>query len=90
MDRPHWPYTLGGTTNILHPPYFDRPYFVGELVAIWLSVAFNLLVYAWAMAGLLRGGSQNWLVRLYPNVSGDVLEQPGPIDSDKYVGSGPR
>jgi len=65
MDHPHWPYTIGGPTRILHPPYFDRVYYVGELAALWASVVFNLAVYTLAMVGTLRGGAQNWLARLY-------------------------
>ena len=65
MDHPFWPFTIGGSTRILHPPYLDRPYYVGELVALWLSVMFNLGVYGWALVGVLRPGSRNWLLRLW-------------------------
>jgi len=65
MDYPHWPYTIGGATGILHPPHYDRTYFVGELLALWFSVVFNLAIYTWAMAGVFRPGSRNWLALLF-------------------------
>jgi hypothetical protein len=90
MDHPGWPYTIGGATNILHPPYLDRPYFVGELVAIWMSVAFNLIVYSWAMLGMFRGGSNNWLARLSPSIGRDRAERKaGASDLDERVLPGP-
>jgi Gpi18-like mannosyltransferase len=70
MDQPQWPYTIGGATNIAHPPRFDRPYYVAELVAIWSSVALNLATYTIAMAGVLWPGKRNWLARLYPSANG--------------------
>jgi hypothetical protein len=86
MDHPGWPYTIGGATSILHPPYLDRPYFVGELVAIWLSVAFNLIVYSWAMLGMFRRGSKNWLARLSPSIGRDQAEgKPGLNGLDECV-----
>jgi Gpi18-like mannosyltransferase len=72
MDTPHWPYTLGGLTAIEHPPRFDRTYYVGELVAIWSSVAFNLVLYAVTMAGVLWPGKRNWLARLYVAAAGST------------------
>lgn len=90
MDHPGWPYTIGGATNILHPPYLDRPYFVGELVAIWMSVAFNLIVYSWAMLGMFRGGSNNWLARLSPSIGRDRAERKaGASDLDERALPGP-
>ena len=65
MDYPHWPFTIGGATAILHPPHYDRTYFVGELVVLWMSVLFNLAVYGWAMVGIFRPGSRNWLALLF-------------------------
>lgn len=64
MDSPHWPYTIGGLTNIEHPPRFDRNYYVGEFVATWSSMAFNLLIYAVAMIGVFWPGDRGWLARL--------------------------
>lgn len=65
MDYPHWPYTIGGATGILHPPHYDRTYFVGELLALWFSVVANLAIYTWAMVGIFRPGSRNWLALLF-------------------------
>jgi len=64
MDTPHWPYTIGGPTSVEHPPKFDRPYYVAELVAIWSSVFFNLVVYSVTMAGVFWPGKRGWLARL--------------------------
>jgi hypothetical protein len=69
MDSPHWPYTIGGMTSVEHPPRFDRTYYVGELVAIWSSVLFNLAVYAVTTAGVLWPGRNNWLARLYVDLN---------------------
>jgi hypothetical protein len=77
MDSPHWPYTIGGTTSIEHPPRFDRTYYVGELVAIWSSVLFNLAVYAVTIMGVLRTGTKNWLARLYIDGSNQPSAQVG-------------
>jgi Gpi18-like mannosyltransferase len=75
MDSPHWPYTIGGPTNIEHPPRFDRTYYVGELVAIWSSVIFNLTVYAVTIIGVLWPGRKNWLARLGPEVGNQPSAQ---------------
>ena len=75
MDHPSWPYTIGGATRILHPPYLERPYYFGELVALWVSVAFNLVLYGFAMFGILRRGGQNWLAQIFGNPSGELSEQ---------------
>ena len=75
MDSPHWPYTIGGTTSIEHPPRFDRTYYVGELIAIWSSVLFNLVVYAVTMMGVLRAGPKNWLARLYVDIDNQPSAQ---------------
>ena len=72
MDSPHWPYTLGGLTSIEHPPHFDRNYYVGELVAIWSSVIFNLVIYAVAMTGVFWPGKRGWLARLYADESNRI------------------
>jgi Gpi18-like mannosyltransferase len=61
MDAAHWPYTIGGPTTIDHPPKFDRPYYVAELVAVWSSVFFNLAVYAVTMTGVFWPGKKDWL-----------------------------
>lgn len=76
MDSPHWPYTIGGTTSIEHPPRFDRTYYVGELVAIWSSVLFNLAVYAVTMVGVLWPGRKNWLARLYVDLNNSAQVSP--------------
>jgi hypothetical protein len=90
MDHPSWPYTIGGATRILHPPYLDRPYFVGELVAIWMSVAFNLIVYSWTMLGMFRGGSKNWLARLSSGIGPHQTKgTSGARDVDGRVGADP-
>ena len=89
MDQPEWPYTIGGATTIAHPPRFDRPYYVGELVAIWSSLVLNLAVYAIAMIGTLWPGNKNWLARLYfnPNsaVNAGALEADGATRSTQLL-----
>ena len=91
MDSPHWPYTIGGTTSIPHPPRFDRPYYVGELVAIWSSVLFNLAVYAVTIMGVLRTGTKNWLARLDVDVSNQPSARAGspnrPDDAAQFTES---
>src|SRR5260370_7699810 len=82
MDSPHWPYTIGGMTSIEHPPRFNRTYYVGELVAIWSSVLFNLAVYAVTIMGVLRTGTKNCLSRLCVDVSNQPSSRAaGPNES---------
>jgi len=81
MDSPHWPYTLGGLTSIEHPPHFDRNYYVGELVAIWSSVIFNLVIYAVAMIGFFWPGKHGWLARLYLSESNRISAMEGSLEA---------
>ena len=81
MDSPHWPYTIGGLTGIEHPPHFDRNYYVGELVAIWSSVIFNLVIYAVAMTGVFWPGKRGWLARLYVDKSNQVSATEGSLEA---------
>jgi len=77
MDTEHWPYTIGGPTTIEHPPKFDRPYYVAELVAIWSSVFFNLAVYGVTIVGVLWRGKKGWLARLFSSVD----NSPPPLEN---------
>ena len=81
MDSPHWPYTIGGLTGIEHPPHFDRNYYVGELVAIWSSVIFNVLVYAVAMTGFLWPGRSGWFARLSINATNQLSPTEGSLEA---------
>lgn len=81
MDSPHWPYTIGGLTGIEHPPHFDRNYYVGELVAIWSSVIFNLVIYAVAMTGVFWPGKRGWLARLYVDKSNQISATEGSLEA---------
>ena len=81
MDSPHWPYTIGGLTGIEHPPHFDRNYYVGELVAIWSSVIFNLVIYGVAMTGVFWPGKRGWLARLYVDKSNQISATEGSLEA---------
>jgi len=58
-----FPFTAGGSVGVINP-HLKRPFFAGELAAIWISTAFNLGLYAWFMFHLLRRGPRNLLTRL--------------------------
>ena len=55
-----WPFTIGGVSQVRHAD-LPRPFYVTELLCIWISIIFNLMLYGLAMAGVLRG---RWLERL--------------------------
>ena len=56
----HWPFTIGGVSQVQNF-HLHRPFYVTELLCIWISTIFNLMLYGVAMAGVLRG---RWLERL--------------------------
>lgn len=58
-----FPFTLGGSSGVMNL-HLKRPFFVAELVVIWIGTLLNVGLFAWYLWKTLRPGKRSWFEML--------------------------